>query len=134
MSSTTTGPNDYSSSHRSRCRGELAGCETRRSSTHEEHEEEQEQERERAQLSIVAMLLDTVRRSLLASCQAVKKMPQKHSKLDGPLMSNMLLMLHSTATMVSLDCLKNLLSRFRLVHPVPGTIKKGVHPQSADCA
>jgi hypothetical protein len=46
--------------------------------THDEDEEEQEeqeqeeQERERAQLSIVAMLLDTVRRSLMASCQAVK--------------------------------------------------------------
>jgi hypothetical protein len=45
---------------------------------HDENEEEQEeqeqeeQERERAQLSIVAMLLDTVRRSLVASCQAVK--------------------------------------------------------------
>jgi hypothetical protein len=71
MSSSTTGPNDYSSSHRGRCRGEPAGCETRHSSTHEEHEEEQE--RERAQLSIVAMLLDTVRRSLMASCQAVEE-------------------------------------------------------------
>ncbi len=71
MSSSTTGPNDYSSSHRGRCSGEPAGCETRHSSTHEEHEEEQE--RERAQLSIVAMLLDTVRRSLMASCQAVEE-------------------------------------------------------------
>jgi len=52
--------------------------------THDEHDEndeneeeqqeqeQQEQERERAQLSIVAMLLDTMRRSLMASCQAVK--------------------------------------------------------------